>query len=93
MADLSITASMSPEDRAAIVADLVAAMRPLLAEAQEPRLVDGDRMAKLVGVSRPMIDRLRARDVIPSVMVGRCRRYRPDAVIDALESQEDATDV
>ncbi|TWU24899.1 Helix-turn-helix domain protein [Novipirellula galeiformis] len=84
MADLSITASVSPEDRAAIVADVVAAMRPLLSESHEPRLVDGDRMADLLGVSRPTVDRLRAAGEIPSVLLGRRRLYQPAAVVAAL---------
>ena len=42
--------------RADITAEVVAALRPLLADSQEPRLVDGDRMAQLASVSRPTID-------------------------------------
>ena len=76
---------MDPEQlRADITAEIVAALKPLLANSQEPRLVDGDRMAELASVSRPTIDRAVRDDTIPSVMIGRCRQYEPRRVIDAL---------
>lgn len=68
-----------------ITAAVMAELRPALTESTGPMLVDGDRMAELLGVSRPHVDRLRAAGTIPSVMIGRRRLYRPDAVIDALE--------
>ena len=72
------------ELRAEIVADVVTAMQPLLDASSGPMLVDGDRMAELAGVSRPTIDRLVRREVIPSVMIGRRRLYCPSMVINAL---------
>lgn len=74
-----------PDDlRAAIVADVIKALTPMLADSNQPQLVDGDRMAELASISRPTIDRAVRDDIIPSVMIGRCRRYEPRAVIDAL---------
>ena len=72
------------ELKASITAEVVKALKLLLADSQEPRLVDGDRMAEIVGVSRPTIDRAVRDNLIPSVMIGRCRRYEPRKVIDAL---------
>lgn len=69
-----------------IAAAVVDAMKPVLAESSRPLLCDGDEMARLAGISRPLIDRLRASGAIPSVLIGRRRLYRPDAVIAALES-------
>ena len=80
---------IDPNDlKAEITAEVVKALRPLLADSQEPRLVDGDRMAELASVSRPTIDRAVLDDIIASVMIGRCRRYEPRAVIDALAARE-----
>lgn len=70
----------------AIAAAVLDRMRAARSETSSPLLVDGDEMARLSGVSRPMIDRLRADGIIPSVQIGRCRRYRPEAVISALEA-------
>ena len=84
MPDLYLQGMDPDQLRADITAEIVAALKPLLADSQEPRLVDGDRMAELAGVSRPTIDRAVRDDIIPSVMIGRCRRYEPRAVIDAL---------
>ena len=72
------------ELKASITAEIVEALKPLLADSNEPRLVDGDRMAEIIGVSRPTIDRAVRDNLIPSVMIGRCRRYEPRKVIDAL---------
>ncbi|MCR9293900.1 MAG: DNA-binding protein [bacterium] len=83
MADLNITATLSPDDRDTIVTAVVDALRPMI-EARTELLVDGDRLAEMIGMSRPTVDRLRAAGIIPSVLSGRCRRYDPAAVIDAL---------
>ena len=64
-----------------IAAAVVAAMRPILAASSRPLLVDGDEMARLAGVSRATIDRAVRDQIIPSVLVGRARRFRPDAVV------------
>ena len=74
----------NPDDlRAAIVADVIKALSPMLAESNQPQLVDGDRMAELAGVSRPTIDRAVRDDTIPSVKIGRRRLFEPRAVIGA----------
>ena len=84
MPDLVLRDVDPSELRKAITADVIAALQPLLIESKEPRLVDGDRMAELAAVSRPTIERKVREGVIPSVLVGSCRRYDPRAVIDAL---------
>ena len=83
MPDLIFRDTDPNELREAITAEVVAAIRPLLAEVNEPRLVDGDRMAELAGVSRPTIDRAVRDNAIPSVRIGRRRLFEPRAVIDA----------
>ena len=73
-----------PDDlRAAIVADVIKALTPMLADSNQPQLVDGDRMAELASVSRPTIDRAVRDDIIPSVKIGRRRLFEPRAVIGA----------
>ena len=84
MADLFLLGIDPEELKASITAEIIEALKPLLADSNEPRLVDGDRMAELAGVSRPTIDRAVRDGKIPSVMIGRCRRYEPRKVIDAL---------
>lgn len=69
---------------AAICGSLITALQPLLSESSEPRLINGDRMADLLGVSRPTVDRMRAAGEIPSIMIGSRRLYQPEAVIAAL---------
>ncbi|GAA4463501.1 hypothetical protein GCM10023156_48700 [Novipirellula rosea] len=68
----------------AICGSLIEALQPLLSESSEPRLVNGDRMSDLLGVSRPTLDRARAAGEIPSITIGSRRLYQPDAVIAAL---------
>ena len=89
MPDLILRDTDPGELREAITADVVAALRPLLVESREPRLVDGDRMAELAGVSRPTIDRAVRDDIIPSVKFGRRRLFDPQAVINALAGEVD----
>jgi len=71
--------------RADILRDFVEAMREVLDEEAEPRLVDGDRLAQLLETSRPTIDRLVRDDLIPSIKIGRLRRFEVRKVFDALE--------
>lgn len=84
MADLFLQGIDPDELKASITAEIIEALKPLLADSNEPRLVDGGRMAELAGVSRPTIDRAVRDDIIPSVLIGRCRRFEPRKVIDAL---------
>ncbi|TWU51141.1 excisionase family DNA-binding protein [Rubripirellula reticaptiva] len=86
MADLLIRDTNRDElirDTAEAVAKL---LRSENASEAMPMLVDGDEMARLAGISRPTIDRAVRSGLIPSIMVGRARRFRPAAVITALES-------
>ena len=89
MPDLLLRDTDRSELVAEIAAEVVAALRPVLAESAEPQLVDGDCMADRAGISRPTLDRLRAKGLIPSVLIGRRRLYLPAAVIEALLSNED----
>ncbi|TWU67581.1 hypothetical protein V7x_31560 [Crateriforma conspicua] len=86
MADLLLRDIDPDELRAGIVADVLAALRPVLFGLSEPRLVGGDRMAELAGVSRPTIDRAVRDGLIPSVLIGRRRLFDPQRVIDSLSS-------
>ncbi len=84
MADLYLR-DTSPDTLAAMIADAVTeAIRPLLAESTEPRLVDRERMASLLSISVPKLDAMTAAGEIPSVTIGRRRLYQPDAVLNSL---------
>ncbi|EMI52571.1 hypothetical protein RSSM_06004 [Rhodopirellula sallentina SM41] len=56
----------------------------MIEQSRDPMLVPPDEMARLAGISRPHLDRLRAAGKIPSILVGRARRYEPSKVIEAL---------
>ncbi len=86
MADLLLRDTDAVEFREAIVADVLAALRPLLAESAAPRLIDGDAMAAMLSISRPTLDRMRASGSIPSVSIGRRRLYCPDSVVAAIHA-------
>ena len=90
MPNLYLQGIAPAELRAEITAEVIAALRLMLAEANEPRLVDGDRMAELIDVSRPTIDRAVRDGTIPSVKIGRRRLFEPRAVIDALANRKGA---
>lgn len=80
-----IIQEVDSESLAELIAAVVAeAMRPVLAEASQPLLVAGDEIARLIGISRATIDRGVRDGTIPSVLIGRARRFRPDAVVKAL---------
>ena len=87
----TITVSLSADDRQQLIAELLTELKPIIAASAEPRLVDGDRMAELAGVSRPTIDRAVRDGIIPSVRIGRRRLYEPRAVIDAWAAGEGAS--
>ena len=70
--------------QSSVVEGVVQAVKPLLREMNEPRLVDGDRMAELAAISRPTLDRAVKDGNIPCVRIGRCVRFEPRKVIDAL---------
>ncbi|MEM7473713.1 MAG: helix-turn-helix domain-containing protein [Planctomycetota bacterium] len=83
---IKVLIELSAQDRSAIVDGVVDAIRPFLET--RPELVDADSIARILSLSRPTIDRLRAEGVIPSIGEGRMRRYDPAAVIEALKSRE-----
>lgn len=72
--------------RADIAAAVIDALRPVITEAAQPSLVDRARMADLLGISIPKLDRLVSDAVIPSKLVGTRRLFEPRSVIDALPS-------
>lgn len=72
--------------RADIAAAVIDALRPVIADAAQPSLVDRARMADLLGISIPKLDRLVSDGVIPSKLVGTRRLFEPRCVIDALPS-------
>ena len=84
MAELFLSGITADDLQAKVAAEVVELLLPILTAANEPRLVDGDRMAELADVSRPTIDRGVRNGTIPSLMFGRCRRFEPRAVFDAL---------
>jgi len=85
VAELYLKGIDADELRKHIVSDVLAALRPMLTQANEPpRLVNRERMAKLAGVSLPTLDRLVAEKVVPSKLVGTRRLFEPAKVIDAL---------
>ncbi|WP_430454720.1 helix-turn-helix transcriptional regulator [Rhodopirellula europaea] len=86
MPDLLIRDTDRDELTDAIAAAVLDRLTPLIAQSANPILVDGDEMARLAGVSRATLDRLRAAEAIPSVLIGSRRLYRAARVIAALES-------
>ncbi len=87
MADLNITAVISAEDRAEIVADLIAAIRPMI-ERRTKLLVSEPEMASLASVSTQLLADQRSAGKIPYVQMGTRILYNPDAVIAALNAYE-----
>lgn len=88
----TITLSLSDEDTQKIIEGVVQRLLPLIEKQPAPLLVDADELARLLSISRPTVDRLRAANVIPSVGEGRLRRYLPDAVIAALQANKKGGD-
>ena len=68
---------------------VIAALTQVLTETAEPRMVDGDRMAELAGLSRPSIDRAVRDKIIPSVKVGRRRLFQAEKVIAAFAAHSE----
>lgn len=69
-----------------IAAEVAAEVRAALAETSKPLLVDGQEMARQLGVSINTIDRLRADGTIPSVRLGSRRMYDPGDVMSTLKA-------
>lgn len=88
MADL-ILRDIDPDAlRRDIVDEVVTAMRELMTEHAEPRTVDRQRMAELLGISLPTLDREATEGRIPSIKIGTRRVFEPRKVIDALSALE-----
>ena len=84
MADLSITAAIDPADVDTIANAVADRLRPLFES--RPRLVDADKLATALSLSRPTIDRMRSNGQIDSIGEGRMRRYDIDDVIAKLKA-------
>ncbi|MCC9643172.1 helix-turn-helix domain-containing protein [Rhodopirellula sp. JC740] len=54
------------------------------------RYVKTAEMARLLSVSENHLDRMREKEIIPSVLIGRSRRYCPEHVFNALSRDEAA---
>jgi hypothetical protein len=82
---------LDDEARSKLVEDVAKAVAAIIAgqTTQSPLLVDSDRMAAMLSISRPHLDRLKAAGTIPSIGVGRSRRYCPADVVAALASQNE----
>ena len=70
------------------LASAIVAKLPTPEPIDAPLLVDGNRLAELLSISRPTVDRLVRDDRVPSIMIGTRRLYRPDDVIKALEANQ-----
>ena len=79
---IEVELALSQSDRETIVREVLEGVRQLLED--RPALVDGDRLAKILGISRATIDRLVAAGKLPSIKAGRRRLYCPDECLDAL---------
>lgn len=74
------------EDLIERVADRVVERLGPLFDSKVELLVDGNRLAQLLKLSRPTVDRLRSSGTIPSVLIGTSRRYSPADVMNALST-------
>lgn len=86
MADLWLRETDRDEFIDAVVQAVIRELRQTSPQAVLPLLVDIDEMARLASVSRQTLERAVRDDRVPSVKFGRLRRFRPDAVIRALEA-------
>ena len=68
--------------------DVVAMLRPMLIEANEPRLVDRKELARSLGISESSVSRLVANGRIPSVSLGQLRRF---VIADVIRSLSKST--
>ena len=84
MSELYMKGIDADELRESIVSDVLEALRPMLTQSSEPRLVNRERMAELAGISVPTLDRLVSDGSVPSKLVGSRRLFEPAKVIDAL---------
>ncbi len=88
MPDLFFRDTDPDQLRRDIVADVVAAIRPLLSKRSETpkRFANRAEMAELLGWSLAKLDRRTKDKAIPSMMNGDRRLYEIDAVIDTIKN-------
>ena len=88
MSDLWLRETDRDDLVAEIVTSVVNGLRPLFDERQE--YLDAEQLAKAIGVSRSTVDRLVRDGKIPSILVGRIRRFDLKSVIEDLQKKGDA---
>ncbi|MDV6030483.1 MAG: hypothetical protein F9B45_10325 [Phycisphaera sp. RhM] len=88
MADLILRDIDPVELRREIAAEVIEAIRNIVAEQAEPRMADRHRMAELLDVSLPTLDREVAEGRIPSVKIGTRRLFHPATVFNALSNTD-----
>jgi excisionase family DNA binding protein len=87
---IEVELALSQSDRETIVREVLEGVRQLLED--RPALVDGDRLAKILGISRATIDRLVATGKLPSITAGRRRLHDPAECVKALRKLSDGSD-
>lgn len=80
---------IDPEFIAAVADAVVARIPKPESPATKPpaRLVDGNELARQIGVSLSFVEKLRADGTIPSILVGSSRRYDVDDVVAVLKAR------
>lgn len=82
--------NLTPSEIQAIATAVVEMLKPILGAQQSVELTS-DQVAELLKVSKSTVERWTAGTAgckIPSYLVGRCRRYNREAVLNAVRSQE-----
>ncbi|TWU20290.1 hypothetical protein Pla52o_48090 [Novipirellula galeiformis] len=81
--------SIDTEALAEAIAEAILAKLPPRPEppATQHLLVSSTKLATMLGISKPFIDRLRSEGKIPSIQVGTRRLYEPSEVVAALRKQ------
>ena len=67
-----------------LIAGVLEELKPHLEKRNAPCLVDRGEMASLMSISTGLLDKLVAQDKVPSVLLGRSRRFHPESVLDAI---------
>ncbi len=88
MADMLLRDTDPADFTEQIAAEFEALLRRVLAESTQPKLVDRNELARLLGVSIQTINRLVKDRMIPSVRIGKRRLFEARKVIDALTDVE-----
>ncbi len=72
---------MTPFEMEQLADAIVERVAAKLADVNPDALVDVHRAAELLGCSVPTVERLTRSEEIPSVKIGRLRRYRPSELL------------